>query len=474
MNETKKVNEISSKKNFGEYSQKIHRRSDKAITLIALIVTIIILLILTGVSATILIGDNSIINKAKYAREVSRGSAVKEYVDMAELNNILAEYVKKNNITRSQAIYELHKDGKLTDKEVMLLNTQDVITIGGINIDFSILGTPEVGKVYIAWRRGVGFYAQSDGKLYSFNSTIPTYYDKDFELTYIRDDIKGFNRLSGKYLTNSNELYEYDSSSKQYEKVGDNVKEDYGDAYLTNSNELYKYNYDSNQYEKVAYLTNSNELYKYNSSSKQYERVGEAKDLKKYYGGAYLTNSNELYQYNGSQYEKVGENVKEYDEYMVVYYLTNSNELYGYNSSSKQYEKVGDNVKEFSELLNEYLTNSNELYRYNSSSKKHEKVGENVKEFSELLNEYLTNSNELYRYNSISKKYEKVGDNVKELKRYYYITNSDEIYAYNDYHKKYEKIEVNVGDIKEFGENYFITKDNKIRVWNTEDNDVME
>ena len=335
MNETKKVNEISSKKNFGKYSQKIHRRSDKAITLIALIVTIIILLILTGVSATILIGDNSIINKAKYAREVSRGSAVKEYVDMAELNNILAEYVKKNNITRSQAIYELHKDGKLTDKEVMLLNTQDVITIGGINIDFSILGTPEVGKVYISWR-GVGFYAQSDGKLYSFNSTRPTYYDKDFDLTYIRDDIKEFDR--GVYLTNSNELYQYNGS--QYEKVGDNVKELKGSYYLTNSNELYVYN------------------------GSQYEKVGEAKDLKKYYGTAYLTNTNELYVYN---------------------------------ISSKQYEKVVDNVK--------------------------------------------------------------------ELKGYYYITNSDEIYVYNIDHDKYEKIEVNVGDIKEFGEDYFITKENKIRVW---------
>ena len=333
MNETKKVNEISSKKNFGKYSQKIHRRSHKAITLIALIVTIIILLILTGVSATILIGDNSIINKAKYAREVSRGSAVKEYVDMAELNNILSEYVKKNNITRSQAIYELHKDGKLTDKEVMLLNTQDVITIGGINIDFSILGTPEVGKVYIAWR-GVGFYAQSDGKLYSFNSTRPTYYDKDFDLTYIRDDIKKY----------------------------------YGKAYLTNSNELYGYDSSSKQYEKVTYLTNSNELYVYNSSSKQYERVGEAKDLKKYYGTAYLTNSNELYKYNGSQYEKVV-------------------------------------------------------------------------------------------------------DNVKELKGSYYITNSDEIYVYNIDHHKYEKIEVNVGDIKEFGEDYFITKDNKIRALITGDGD---
>ena len=248
MDQTKKVDEISSKKNFGKYSQKIHRRSDKAITLIALIVTIIILLILTGVSTTILIGDNSIINKAKYAREVLRGSAVKEYVDMAELNNILSEYAKKNNITSSQAISELHKDGKLTDKEVMLLNTQDVITIGGINIDFSILGASEVGKVYIA-SEDVGFYAQSDGKLYSFNLTTPTYYDKDFDLTYIRDDIKEYHGEA--YLTNSNEPFKYNSSSKQYEKVGDNIKELEGYYYITNSNDIYAYNDDHNEYEKV-------------------------------------------------------------------------------------------------------------------------------------------------------------------------------------------------------------------------------
>ena len=66
--------------------------------------------------------------------------------------------------------------------------------------------------------------------------------------------------------------------------------------------------------------------------------------------------------------------------------------------------------------------------------------------------------------NGSSKQYEKVRDNVKELKRYYYITNSDEIYAYNEAHKEYEKKEVNVDDIKEFGKDYFITKNNKIRV----------
>ena len=73
--------------------------------------------------------------------------------------------------------------------------------------------------------------------------------------------------------------------------------------------------------------------------------------------------------------------------------------------------------------------------------------------------------------NGSSKQYEKVRDNVKELKRYYYITNSDEIYAYNEAHKEYEKKEVNVDDIKEFGKDYFITKNNKIRVWHTVPNE---
>ena len=67
MNETKKVNEISSKKNFGKYSKKIHLRSDKAITLIALIVTIIVLLILVGVTINLAVNNQGIFNKAKTA-----------------------------------------------------------------------------------------------------------------------------------------------------------------------------------------------------------------------------------------------------------------------------------------------------------------------------------------------------------------------------------------------------------------------
>ena len=316
MNETKKVNEISSKKNFGKYSKKIHRRNDKAITLIALIVTIIVLLILVGVTINLALNNQGIFNKAKTATRAFKNAEEGEQSGLDVADREIAKYMPKG-------------------------------TSEGGNGSESSGGASEAGQVYIPINGGVGFYAQSNGKLYSFNCTT-TYYDKDFDLTYIRDDIKNFYGLSGAYLTNSNELYKCN----------------------------YKYNY-----------------------------------------------------------------------------------------NSYQYEKVGDNVKEYYDASGAYLTNTNELYQYNGRSNQYEKVGENVKKHYDDRGVYLTNSNELYKYNSSSNQYEKVGDNVKELKERYYITNSNEIYAYNDDHNVYEKIEVNVDDIKEFGEDYFITKNNKIRVW---------
>ena len=111
------------------------------ITLIALVITIIVLLILAGVSITMLTGDNAILSKAGQAREATRGSGVKEYVDLTATNNAGAQYTGGEKTTRSKAISELHAKGELTDEEVKLLETQDVITIGGIDIDFSVLGT---------------------------------------------------------------------------------------------------------------------------------------------------------------------------------------------------------------------------------------------------------------------------------------------------------------------------------------------
>ena len=48
------------------------KQKNKGITLIALIITIIILLILAGISISTLTGDNGILNKASIAKEETK------------------------------------------------------------------------------------------------------------------------------------------------------------------------------------------------------------------------------------------------------------------------------------------------------------------------------------------------------------------------------------------------------------------
>ncbi len=55
-----------------------NHKSTKGITLIALVITIIVLLILAGVSIAMLTGDNGIITQAKEAKEKTEEAKIKE------------------------------------------------------------------------------------------------------------------------------------------------------------------------------------------------------------------------------------------------------------------------------------------------------------------------------------------------------------------------------------------------------------
>ena len=120
---------------------KYKKAESQGITLIALVITIIVLLILAGVSISMLTGDNAILSKAWQAKEATRGSQVKEYVDLAATSNEGVGYTGGDKVTKDKAISDLKEKGELTDKEVELLKDEDVITIGGIEIDFSVLGS---------------------------------------------------------------------------------------------------------------------------------------------------------------------------------------------------------------------------------------------------------------------------------------------------------------------------------------------
>lgn len=70
-------------------------KQDKAITLVALIVTIIILLLLAGITISLVLGDNGILNRAKTSGEEYTKASIKEEIELG-IADIAAELASKN------------------------------------------------------------------------------------------------------------------------------------------------------------------------------------------------------------------------------------------------------------------------------------------------------------------------------------------------------------------------------------------
>ena len=118
---------------------KNNKKMSKGITLIALVVTIIVLLILAGISIQMISGNNSILSNATKAKEATRGGEVLEMVSIDVANNVVADKTGGTKKTKGQVISELYEQGKLTNDEVAILEESNIIVIGGITIDFSKL-----------------------------------------------------------------------------------------------------------------------------------------------------------------------------------------------------------------------------------------------------------------------------------------------------------------------------------------------
>ena len=78
-------------------------RKQKGITLIALVITIVVLIIIGGVSVYFVIGQNGAVNKASEGKKIYSESEVKEKVEMA-IMDIQMEESKKGNLLTKQAI----------------------------------------------------------------------------------------------------------------------------------------------------------------------------------------------------------------------------------------------------------------------------------------------------------------------------------------------------------------------------------
>ena len=103
-------------------------RNQKGITLIALVITIIVLLILAGVSIAMLTGENGILNKATSSRSATNEAEAIERINLA-LNAVKTEIfdqqvdeqnwepINESNALQPEIVKSLETDGFDTENE---------------------------------------------------------------------------------------------------------------------------------------------------------------------------------------------------------------------------------------------------------------------------------------------------------------------------------------------------------------------
>ena len=117
-------------------------QKEGGITLIALVVTIVVLLILAGISISMLGGENGIITKAQESKEENRGGAVEERRDLWIANIKTDENTgTKTAQELDEVLLELKTEGFLSDEDIEYINENGYIEIGSHFIDFRLDGT---------------------------------------------------------------------------------------------------------------------------------------------------------------------------------------------------------------------------------------------------------------------------------------------------------------------------------------------
>lgn len=112
-------------------------RRNEGITLIALIITIVIMLILVAVSTRVLIKSN-LIGKAEITSFSQRGGMVEDIVNVWRSNKKINNYIEENiSETREEVVKKLENQNLITPEEKKEIEEKGHVKIGVKNIIFS-------------------------------------------------------------------------------------------------------------------------------------------------------------------------------------------------------------------------------------------------------------------------------------------------------------------------------------------------
>ena len=146
-------------------------KSENAITLIALVVSIIVLLILAGVSIAVLTGENGIINRASSAKTTNEESEIMENIRLAYNNAQIGKYAEKNENFANIMKSDLEKVYGTGDNNVKVDDNGDntyTVTIRGRKYNVAANGN-------VTRKNGVtaGKFQTKNNKAYYYTGSTP-------------------------------------------------------------------------------------------------------------------------------------------------------------------------------------------------------------------------------------------------------------------------------------------------------------
>ena len=202
--------------------------NERGITLIALVVTIVVLLILAGVSISMLTGENGIITQTGNAKEATEQARVEELVDLA-INSLIGENMgSTNGITPEMVANEVNEMESRNDvyAEENIFPTKIIFPEEKREVQVDLTQKEDSNKIYsedieesqIAPTEIFDYEIISEAEVGAINlSNLPT---KEVRITRIKPEYcnyGGYNPDTGSSITDTN----YEITLKDGTKIED-------------------------------------------------------------------------------------------------------------------------------------------------------------------------------------------------------------------------------------------------------------
>ena len=217
---------------MNKFSLRKKFKNTNGITLIALVVTIIILLILAGVSIAMLTGNNGILTQGKRAKEETRIASVEETVKLYKQGKYIDSETKTTTEDENEMLEDLKKQKLLSEDEIDREN--EIITIkrkdGSIAkeiqygmVTINISKTPEKEK---AVRVTLKVESVEGTKALNVNS------QEDMENFFNKSEDEKKDLIKRIYPTYINEITKNSKNPMNFKTLNDVI------SYLANNNKL--------------------------------------------------------------------------------------------------------------------------------------------------------------------------------------------------------------------------------------------